>query len=87
MNAPYSPNSADLLQEQPHSQPRVVLTVEAAAEVLSISRTRMFALIKTGAIQSIRIGRLRRIPSEALLTFVQELARTQPARADQQGRF
>ncbi|MDT7624950.1 MAG: hypothetical protein QOF99_5851 [Pseudonocardiales bacterium] len=49
-------------------QPRLVFSVEAAAEVLSISRTRMFALIKTGEMPSIRVGRLRRIPAGALAT-------------------
>ena len=39
---------------------RVLLTVEAAAELLSISRTMMFALIKTGEIVSVRVGRLRK---------------------------
>ncbi|WP_026421254.1 helix-turn-helix domain-containing protein [Actinokineospora inagensis] len=54
--------------------PRVLLTVEAAAALLSISRTRMYALIKNGAIHSVRIGRLRRVPADALTTFTNALA-------------
>jgi excisionase family DNA binding protein len=60
-------------------QPRVLLTVEAAAAQLSISRTRMYALIKTGDVASVRIGRLRRVPADALAEFVRRLATYQAA--------
>ena len=61
--------------QQPGSPPPtpLVLTVEAAAERLGIGRTLMYALVKSGAIESVCIGRLRRIPSDALDTFVQSL--------------
>jgi excisionase family DNA binding protein len=58
-------------------QPRLVFSVEAAAEVLSISRTRMFALIKTGEMPSIQVGRLRRIPAGALAEYVARLTAAQ----------
>ena len=58
---------------------RVLLTVEAAADRLSISRTRMYALIKTGEITSVRVGRLRRIPTAALDTYMTHLVTTQHA--------
>lgn len=47
-------------------QPRVLLSVEQAAERLSIGRTTVYRLIKTGELQSVRVGRLRRIPADAL---------------------
>jgi len=50
-----------------------LLSVEAAATQLSIGRTTMYALIKTGAITSVRIGRLRRIPAEALTAYTTRL--------------
>ncbi|MPZ82202.1 MAG: helix-turn-helix domain-containing protein [Actinophytocola sp.] len=59
--------------------PRILLTVEAAAERLSISRTRMYALIKTGDVTSVRVGRLRRIPTAALDAFTTQLLTTQHA--------
>ncbi|GAA2968688.1 helix-turn-helix domain-containing protein [Actinokineospora diospyrosa] len=59
--------------------PRVLLTVEAAATALSISRTRMYALIKEGAILTVRIGRLRRVPRDALTTFTRQLTQAQAA--------
>jgi excisionase family DNA binding protein len=57
--------------------PRLVLSVEAAADMLSISRTRMFALLKSGSVRSVRIGRLRRIPAEALTAYVDQLKQQQ----------
>jgi excisionase family DNA binding protein len=55
-------------QEQPQipaprvSPERLLLTAEEAAQRLNIGRTHMFALIKSGEIVSVQIGRLRRIP-------------------------
>ena len=44
---------------------RIVLTVEEAAERLGVGRTLMYALVRSGDIESIAIGRLRRIPLDA----------------------
>ena len=51
----------------------LVLTMEDAAERLCIGRTMMYSLVKAGAIESVRIGRLRRVPAEALDAFVRQL--------------
>lgn len=67
------PNSAMARSSQPESAPRVLLTVEAAAERLSIGRTMMYALVKTGDIESVCIGRLRRIPATALDSYARRL--------------
>jgi excisionase family DNA binding protein len=48
----------------------LLLTVEDAAQRLSIGRTTMYSLISAGAIQSVTIGRLRRIPAECLEEYV-----------------
>jgi excisionase family DNA binding protein len=53
--------------------PRVLLSVEEAAERLSVSRTRLYALIKAGDVASVRVGRLRRVPADALLQFIARL--------------
>lgn len=60
--------------DQPENTERVLLTVEAAADRLSIGRTTMYALIKAGHIRTVRIGHLRRVPADALHTYVQQLA-------------
>lgn len=53
--------------------PKILLTVEEAAERLTIGRTSMFALIKSGAVASVRVGRLRRIPVAALDAYAARL--------------
>ncbi len=54
----------------------LVLTVEEAAQRLGVGRTVMYALVSSGAVESVRIGRLRRVPADALVTFVDELRAT-----------
>lgn len=61
----------------PAAAPRVLLTVEAAAEQLSVGRTYMYQLLKNGAIESVKVGRLRRIPVEALTAFARRLTAEQ----------
>lgn len=50
-----------------------LLTVEEAAARLRIGRTSMYRLIKTGEIESVPVGRLRRIAPEALVEYVNRL--------------
>lgn len=58
-------------------QPCVLLTAEEAAERLAIGRTAVYALLKSGELESVRIGRLRRIPAEAVENYVQRLIANQ----------
>jgi excisionase family DNA binding protein len=58
----------------------LLLTVEAAAERIQIGRTRFYELMDSGAIESVHIGRSRRIPVEALTSYVNSL-RTESAAA------
>lgn len=64
-----------------HTDPELLtlLTVEAAARRLSIGRTTMYALLKTGRVSSVRIGRLRRIPAPALTEYTKRLTTGQQA--------
>ena len=55
------------------ADPRLLLTVEEAARRLNIGRTTMYALVSSGAVESVTIGRLRRVPSECLDNFVAAL--------------
>ena len=62
----------------PTSRPmpeRVLLTVEEAAERLHIGKTKTYALVKAGEIESVRIGRLRRIHVDAIQAYAKRLAR------------
>ncbi|MFF4592443.1 excisionase family DNA-binding protein [Amycolatopsis sp. NPDC001319] len=56
------------------TKPRELLSVEAAAEQLSIGRTTMFALIKAGQVATVRVGRRRLVPKSALITYVEQLS-------------
>ena len=68
-----------MTSREPTTAPRILLSVEEAADQLSVSRTRLYALIKTGDIASVRVGRLRRIPADALLEFIAGLLAAQSA--------
>lgn len=56
----------------------IVLTVEQAAKRLNIGRTLMYELVTTGVVESVHIGRLRRIPSQALTNYVTKLMTSTP---------
>ena len=60
----------------------LLLTVEQAAQRLGIGRTTVFALVKSGELESIPLGRLRRIPAECITEYIDRLRAT--ARADNQ---
>lgn len=49
------------------------LTAEQVAQMLNIGRTRVFALIAAGEIQSVKIGQLRRVPVEAVREYAARL--------------
>lgn len=51
----------------------VLLTVEEAAERLRIGRTSMYRLVASGAIETVTVGRLRRVPIECLTEYVKHL--------------
>jgi excisionase family DNA binding protein len=87
-NSPlFQPSSTTLKQlgdkgTAPPDQPRELLRVEQAAARLAIGRTSMFALIKANVIESVKVGRLRRVPVDAITAYINHLAATQrPAAA------
>jgi excisionase family DNA binding protein len=51
----------------------VLLTVEEAARRLRIGRTTCFRLVLAGEIESVLVGRLRRVPADALPGYVEKL--------------
>jgi excisionase family DNA binding protein len=52
---------------------RLLLTVEEAADRVGICRSNMFKLIRQGDVQSVKVGRLRRVTPAALEEFVRRL--------------
>lgn len=59
-----------------HQVDQLLLTPENAAELLAVGRTKIYELLRTGAIESVRIGAARRIPATALTTYVSNSAKT-----------
>ena len=53
--------------------PVLLVRPEDAARVLGVSRTKVYELIRCGALGSVRVGGLRRIPVAALNEFVTRL--------------
>ena len=68
----------------------ILLSAEEAAEVLGIGRTFVFELVAKGRLESIKIGRRRLIPRDALERLVAEewdrQATVNGARDDDRGR-
>ena len=54
---------------------KLLLTPEEAAELLGIGRTKVYELILTNVLESVKIGTARRVPTDALTEFVDTLRR------------
>ncbi|MGS0685535.1 helix-turn-helix domain-containing protein [Nakamurella sp. GG22] len=54
--------------------PKLLLTAVEAAEQLAVSRTKIYELMAAGTLRSIHIGRLRRVPVDALREFIDQSA-------------
>jgi excisionase family DNA binding protein len=52
---------------------QLLLKVEQAAERLGLGRTIVWGLVATGELESLKIGRSRRVPVEALNAYVERL--------------
>ncbi len=52
---------------------KLLLTPEEAAQVLGIGRTKVYELLLTNALESVKIGTCRRIPASCLSEFVERL--------------
>lgn len=62
----------------PHGVPqgvpvKLMYRVEETVELLSISRSRIFELLRSGRLRSVTHGRSRLIPHSALLEFIEDL--------------
>ena len=53
--------------------PVLLVRPEDAARVLGIGRTKVYELIRSGELRSVRVGGLRRVPVAALDEFVARL--------------
>jgi excisionase family DNA binding protein len=70
-----SPICYEVAPSEPPSPPhsRLLLTMEEAAGVLGIGRSKMYELHNRGEIEGVKIDRSTRIPVEALSDFIRAL--------------
>ena len=52
---------------------KMLLTPSEAAAALGIGRSKVYELLQNGQLQSVHIGTCRRIPADALTTFLERL--------------
>lgn len=52
---------------------KMLYPIDEAGEVLSIGRSRLYELMATGEIESVKVGKRRLIPAQALEAFVASL--------------
>ena len=63
-------------------RPRVLYRVEEAAELLSLSRDRVYQLIRSKQLRSVQVGKCRRVPARALDEYVSRLLRGSAGHGD-----
>ncbi len=56
----------------------LLLTVEEAAKRLRLGRTLVYRLIASGELESVKVGRLRRVPAECLPEYIAALRAAHP---------
>jgi excisionase family DNA binding protein len=52
---------------------RLLLRPEEVAQALGVGRTTVFELMRTGELRSVKIGALRRIPTDAVAEYLDGL--------------
>ncbi len=60
---------------------KLLYSPDEAMELIGVGRSQMFELIARHEIESVKIGRLRRIPREALTAYIEQLRTEQKASA------
>jgi len=58
---------------------KLLMAPEEAAEILSVSRTKIYELMYSGALRSVEVGGCRRIPAASLRDYVDQLLRSDVA--------
>ena len=56
-----------------------LVTVEEGADMLGLKRSKMYELLMSGEVESLKIGKARHIPVEALDEFIGRLRQAQAA--------
>ncbi len=73
------PTRRDAGGHAPAVEPRLLLSVEEAADLLHLGRTRCYELVMGGALRSVKVGRRRLVVRAGLEEFVERLETDQGA--------
>jgi excisionase family DNA binding protein len=75
-----------LMNESFIADDQLLVTPEEAARRLSVGRTTIYELMASGALQSVTIGRCRRVPVSSLSLFVNRLIGDAAVTVERRGR-
>jgi excisionase family DNA binding protein len=56
-------------------RPRVLYRIEEAAQLLSVSKSRVYELIRSGQLRTVKVGKSHRVPARSLDEYVAMLLR------------
>jgi excisionase family DNA binding protein len=56
-----------------HHGEKLLHSPEESAELLGVSRSQMFELLARGDVESFKIGRLRKVPREAITDYIERM--------------
>lgn len=56
-------------------RPRVLYRIEEAAQLLSVSKSRVYELIRSGQLRTVKVGKSHRVPARSLDEYVALLLR------------
>jgi excisionase family DNA binding protein len=52
---------------------KILLTIDDACDVLSLKKSKVYALVKEGSIPSVKVGKVIRIPADQLRDWIANL--------------
>jgi excisionase family DNA binding protein len=58
----------------PNFAPKILHSIPEASHALSLSRSKVYELIQSGALKTVKIGQRRLVPAESITALVNSLA-------------
>ena len=71
--------------EEGNAVEKVWLRIEEVAHALGLGRSTVYAMVKSGEMAAVHVGRSLRVPVEALRAWAERKSRSAPAEADAGG--
>jgi hypothetical protein len=67
-------NTTSVTNTQEQNPPKILHSIRDAAFALSLSRSKLYDLMQSGALKTVKIDGRRLIPAESIAAFVNSLA-------------